>query len=173
MDIVGIETSGHKLDTGVFFYLVHGLGNGEPVIPTEVVRERVRDLRRRVATQYKEGGGVSSYIISQPGSVAVQSDSPLTSGQSEVFLLQGLRQHSSLLPGPGQCRTESPQRSPPMSSFLSAPAPLVLPPGGCGSLHSVGPEDVEEGRHDVVHHYVPHGSGGQHHDLVVMMTLSA
>ena len=116
---------------------------------------------------------MSSYIIGQPGSVAVQADSPLTSGQGEVFLLQGLRQHSSLLPGPGQSGTQSPQRSPPMSSFLSAPAALVLPPGGCGSLHSVGPEDVEEGRHDVVHHYVPHGSGGQHHNLVVMMTLSA
>ena len=65
MDIVGIETSGHKLDTGVFFYLVHGLGNGEPVIPTEVVRERVRDLRRRVATQYMVVGCHLTSLVSQ------------------------------------------------------------------------------------------------------------
>ena len=54
-----------------------------------------------------------------------------------------------------------------MSSFLSAPALRLsrLPPGPSGSLHPGGAEEVEEGRHEVVHHDVPHGGAGQHHDL--------
>ena len=44
VDVVGVEAAGHELDAGVGLDLVHGLGDGEPVILVEVVTQHVRNL---------------------------------------------------------------------------------------------------------------------------------
>ena len=45
MNVVRVEASGDELDTGVLLYVGHSLGDGQPVILTEVVRESVGNLK--------------------------------------------------------------------------------------------------------------------------------
>ena len=45
VNVVRVEASWDELDTGVLLYMVHSLGDGEPVILTEVVRESVGNLK--------------------------------------------------------------------------------------------------------------------------------
>ena len=45
MNVVRVEASWDELDAGVLLYMVHSLGNGEPVILAEVVRKSVGNLK--------------------------------------------------------------------------------------------------------------------------------
>ena len=44
MDVVKAEVSGHELDAGVGLYLVHGLGDGQPVVLVQVVTQHIGNL---------------------------------------------------------------------------------------------------------------------------------
>ena len=45
MNVVRVEASRDELDAGVLLYVVHGLGDGQTVVLTEVVRESVGNLK--------------------------------------------------------------------------------------------------------------------------------